>query len=242
MKRFIRRRFPSIVLILLIGIIAILIFCRACQEKPGVEQIAPQPESPQECTPVNAGSQEPEQVTGKLENAVISTDHEPLEEMRPDAEQVKESDVEAEAEPLPCPITESEIEMLAKVLYDESNVLHWYGTKFGMSYTARQAAVAWIAFNRLDAGFADTLAGVLSYPHAFAYHPETEVTAEMYALANDVAARWWAEKNGAEDVGRTITSDYFFFSGDGKENYFRKNYIDDGTIWEWGLKDPYATD
>lgn len=140
----------------------------------------------------------------------------------------------------PCPITQDEIVMLAKTLYAESNVLCWRGDQYGVSYPARQAAVAWIALNRYDAGqFGDTLAEVLSTPYQFAYSPDTEVTAEMLDLASDVVSRWWAEKQGEADVGRTLPSDYYYFHGDGWENYFRKGYADTGVYWDWSLADPY---
>lgn len=146
----------------------------------------------------------------------------------------------AEVTPEPCPITQDEIVMLAKTLYAESNVLSWRGDQFGVSYKARQAAVAWIALNRYDAGqFGDTLAAILSAPYQFAYSPETEVTTEMLDLAADVVSRWWAEKQGEPDVGRTLPADYYFFHGDGRENYFRKDYLDSGVYWDWSLADPY---
>lgn len=145
-----------------------------------------------------------------------------------------------EATPEPCPITQDEIIMLAKTLFAESNVLQWSGDQYGVSYKARQAAVAWIALNRYDSGeFGDTLAEVLSAPYQFAYSPDTEVTTEMLDLASDVVSRWWAEKQGEADVGRTLPADYYFFHGDGLENHFRKEYQDTGVYWNWSLADPY---
>jgi len=139
----------------------------------------------------------------------------------------------------PPPFTEDEIVMLAQTMYAEAAVVRWYGDQFGVSYQARQAAVAWVALNRLDAGgYGDTLAEVLSRPAQFAYSPDAPITAEMMALARDVTDRWWAEKQGETDVGRTLPSDYLFFDGDGKENYFRQEYR--GTDhWDWSLPDPY---
>lgn len=142
--------------------------------------------------------------------------------------------------PEPCPITQDEIVMLAKTLYAESNVLSWRGEQYGVSYRARQAAVAWIALNRYDAGrYGDTLADVLSAPYQFAYSPDTQVTDEMLALASDVVSRWWTEKQGEATVGRTIPADYYYFHGDGRENHFRKEYKDTGVYWDWSLTDPY---
>lgn len=130
------------------------------------------------------------------------------------------------------PWTYEEVEMLAKTIWAEAR---------GVPSTARQAAVAWCALNRLDAGtFGDTLAEVLSKPYQFAYDPASPVTDEFLALADDVLHRWYLEQNGVEDVGRTLPEDYLFFEGDGLENHFRKEYEKTGDTWDWSLPDPYG--
>lgn len=130
------------------------------------------------------------------------------------------------------PWTYEEVEMLAKTIWAEAR---------GVPSTARQAAVAWCALNRLDAGtFGDTLAEVLSKPYQFAYDPASPVTDEFLALADDVLHRWYLEQNGVEGVGRTLPEDYLFFEGDGLENHFRKEYEKTGDTWDWGLPDPYG--
>lgn len=130
------------------------------------------------------------------------------------------------------PWTYEEVEMLAKTIWAEAR---------GVPSTARQAAVAWCALNRLDAGtFGDTLAEVLSKPYQFAYGPASPVTDEFLALADDVLHRWYLEQNGVEGVGRTLPEDYLFFEGDGLENHFRKEYEKTGDTWDWSLPDPYG--
>lgn len=130
------------------------------------------------------------------------------------------------------PWTYEEVEMLAKTIWGEAR---------GVPSTARQAAVAWCALNRLDVGtFGDTLAEVLSKPYQFAYDPASPVTDEFLALADDVLHRWYLEQNGVEDVGRTLPEDYLFFEGDGLENHFRKEYEKTGDTWDWSLPDPYG--
>lgn len=130
------------------------------------------------------------------------------------------------------PWTYEEVEMLAKTIWAEAR---------GVPNTARQAAVAWCALNRLDDGtFGDTLAEVLSKPYQFAYDPASPVTDEFLALADDVLYRWYLEKTGVEDVGRTLPEDYLFFEGDGLENHFRKEYEKTGDTWDWSLPDPYG--
>lgn len=130
------------------------------------------------------------------------------------------------------PWTYEEVEILAKTIWAEAR---------GVPSTARQAAVAWCALNRLDVGtFGDTLAEVLSKPYQFAYDPASPVTDEFLALADDVLHRWYLEQNGVEDVGRTLPEDYLFFEGDGLENHFRKEYEKTGDTWDWSLPDPYG--
>lgn len=150
---------------------------------------------------------------------------------------------EPEEERPECPISEDEIVMLAKVLKRECGGLSSQGTKYGVSYTARQAAVAWCALNRLDdPRYPDTLSGVLTYPGAFAWIPATTPGEDMLWLARDVVDRWWREKCGEADVGRTLAADFFFFAGDGRENRFRNNYAAPFVYWDWPMADPYGED
>lgn len=182
----------------------------------------------------------PQQITGKLETPLLSTVFEVLNPEKEEVSQVKEPAPEP-AEPEPCPVTEEEIVMLAKVLYRECGGLSWNGTKWGVSYKARQAAVAWCAFNRVNSpDYPDTLRGVLTFPNAFAYIEDTPVTDDLLWLARDVVSRWWAEAQGEADVGRTLPENFYFFGGDGRENHFRDNYRAPYTVWDWSLPDPYA--
>lgn len=145
-----------------------------------------------------------------------------------------------EPTPEPCPITYEEIVMLAQAMHEEGQVVYWNGTNFGVSYIARQAGVGWCALNRLDdGGFGDTLAEVLSKPYQFAWCEDAPVTDHFLWLAQDIVDRWWAEKQGATDVGRTLPSNYLFFEGDGRENHFRTEYEKPCEIWDWNIQDPY---
>jgi hypothetical protein len=138
-----------------------------------------------------------------------------------------------------CPITEEEVEMLAKVMQNEAQVVKWNGDKWGVSYKARQAAVAWCVLNRYDSGFGSTLAAIISRPAQFAYDADMQVSDEMMCLAADVVARWWQEKSGVENVGRTLPADYLYFEGNGRENFFCKTFNGD-EVWDWTLPDPYT--
>ncbi len=182
-----------------------------------------------------------QQITSKLENPPISTLSENMTPENEETDQVKEPEAAA-PETEPCPITEEDAVALAKVIYQESEIVFWNGTRYGVSYLARKAAVGWCALNRLDANaYPDTLTGVLTYPNAFAYDENAPVTKENLWLAEDVISRWWREKQGETDVGRTLPPDYYFFHGDGRENHFRREYISNGEYWDWSLPDPYAT-
>lgn len=140
----------------------------------------------------------------------------------------------------PCPITDEEITMLAKVISEEATVIVWNGERWGVTVKARQAAVGWIAYNRLTAGlWGNTLADVLVYPGAFAYRESAALSPEMLDLARDITSRWWSEQQGEENVGRTIPEEYLYFSGDGRENHFRTEYRNTGEYWGWTLPDPY---
>lgn len=129
------------------------------------------------------------------------------------------------------PWTDEEVEMLAKTLWAECR---------GVPSRARQAAVAWCALNRLDAGtYGSTLAEVLSTPAQFAYYESSPVTPDLLELAEDVLNRWYLEITGADDVGRTLPADYLFFDGDGKENHFYQEWRTGSEEWDWSLPDPY---
>ena len=140
-----------------------------------------------------------------------------------------------------CPITEDELVIMAKVLKRECGGLK--GVYGGVSAKARQAAVVWCALNRLDSEdpyYPDTLAGVLTQSGAFAWIPDTYVDTELLDLARDVVGRWWREKNGETDVGRTLPKEYLFFAGRNGENHFRDKYSGNFTYWDWSLADPYT--
>ena len=125
---------------------------------------------------------------------------------------------------------ENDIITLAKVLYNECR---------GIPSDMEKACVGWIACNRVDAEFGNTIYDVLTAPNQFAYWDNTPITEELYDLATDVLTRWNNEKNGIENVGRVLQSDYLWFRGDGKHNYFRNNFSGKYDIWDYSLDNPY---
>lgn len=116
-----------------------------------------------------------------------------------------------------------------------------YGEARGVESKAQQAAVIWCVFNRIDdPRWGDTVVEVCN-PKAFnGYSPSNPVDPELYALALDVYNRWQREKLGDLDSGRVLPSEYVYFNGDGRVNWFRTEYKDSGSYWDWSLPDPYV--
>ena len=100
-----------------------------------------------------------------------------------------------------------------------------------------QSAVVWCILNRVDAGYG-TAYEVITSPNQFAYFREIEPYQDILDLVDDVLHRWYREKNGETNVGRTLPKEYKYFWGDNIHNYFRIN-IKDQVYWDWGLPNPY---
>ena len=126
---------------------------------------------------------------------------------------------------------DKEIKMLAQVVYNEAR---------GVKGTHHKAAVMWCVLNRVDSenGFDNSIAEVLSFPNAFAWWSNTPVEDQFVVLAEDVLTRWLLEKEGFDNVGRVLPSDYYFFHGANGYNHFRKNYSSK-EYWDWSLESPY---
>lgn len=135
-----------------------------------------------------------------------------------------------ETKPIYYHYTEEEIEMLAQLLWSECR---------GVPSTTRQACVAWVVCNRVDSGEYDSISDAITAAGQFAWYSYDPVTVELYWLAQDVLVRWNYEKNGVEDVGRVIPSDYLWFHGEYGENYFRNGYSGNFDVWDYSLPSPY---
>ena len=128
--------------------------------------------------------------------------------------------------PNTCPSWESVLNTAMEAIPDElvaeAALLAW-GEYSGSDYAQRTAPI-WCACNRADA-WGQTLEEVM---HSDAFHgllTEREVPAEWYDLARETLARWELEKMGYIDVGRTLPSEYLYFSGNGVVNVYRTEYI-----------------
>ena len=118
--------------------------------------------------------------------------------------------------PMPSwqPATE-DVEAIARTLYGECR---------GVETVAEQEAVAWVILNRVDAGYADTVLGVVSAPGQFAgYSKEHPLLPELVEVARRVLTMHHREQLG-ERVARVLPSAYLWFSGDGTRNWFRDSY------------------
>ena len=123
---------------------------------------------------------------------------------------------------------EADIDILAKVMLKEAG---------GVKNKMFQAAVAWCILNRVDL-YGCSIYEVVSAPAQFAWNENTIVREDLKELATDVYTRWLLEKEGYENVGRVLPSEYIYFHGDGNINYFRnafRTYI----YWDWSLENPY---
>lgn len=192
---------------------------------------------PEEAPAAPEITKEATQAAGSSSQVVYEESGSGAEPVRLEASAVKEP--AAAEDPLPpSPFTEADVQLLAELMTAEAEVVMWDGYKYGVSPYARIAAVGWTALNRLDQN-GGTLEEIIKAPHQFAWRSGIEAPDWMITLAADILDRYWAEKNGAENVGRTLPAGYTFFHGDGRENYFRQQYEKTGVYWDWSLPDPY---
>jgi hypothetical protein len=158
----------------------------------------------------------------------------------PELSQVNETPTGWTQNPRPTPtptaealFTEADIVAIAQTIYGEAGVVR---------SDMRRAAVAWVILNRVDSDnpyYPNTILEVIEQRGQFNGYLENHAVAEnYYDLALDVLTRWEREKNGRGDVGRVIPKNYLFFTGDGKENYFTREWRDKDN-WGWTLPNPY---
>lgn len=127
-----------------------------------------------------------------------------------------------------------EAKMMAKCLWGECR---------GIESTMERAAVAWTILNRVDdARYPDTIPEVIGQANQFTgYKWDNPVDDELLDLSMDVICRWYREKDGEENVGRVLPSNYVYFAGRNGRNYFGDTWPITGT-WDWSLEDPYIVE
>ena len=129
--------------------------------------------------------------------------------------------------------SQAEVEAISKTVYGEAMVT---GSDEEMS------AVVWCILNRVDSQiYPDSIIGVITqYKQFHGYHEDNPVDAGIETLVLDVLGRWEAEKQGQENVGRTLPTEYLFFWGDGWHNHFTTKF-QGGDEWDLSLPNPYDT-
>lgn len=119
------------------------------------------------------------------------------------------------------------------------------GEAGGIWSLTEQACVMWVVLNRVDAGYGDTIAEVITAPYQFYYISSFGTTddygRDLIWLAEDVISRWEREKAGETDVDRVLPAEYLYFGGDGYHNYFRTTYEFGNGRWHYELPSPYES-
>ncbi len=124
-------------------------------------------------------------------------------------------------------ISEEEELRLAKMVYGEDR----------QNSLMERSATIWCAFNRADA-WEKSISSVVVTNQFHGYFPSQKSPEWAVELVRDVALRYGLEGLGYEDVGRTLPSDYLYFSGSGGSNRFRSTYSSK-SYWDWDAVDPY---
>lgn len=107
--------------------------------------------------------------------------------------------------------------------------------------TREQSMVAWCILNRWDTQrYGSTLHDVIWARAQFAHSRKTvsDNGTDLLWLAQDVLTRWYREKHGEQNVGRTLPEGYCFYYGNGKHNLFRTKNSGAGA-YDFGLENPY---
>lgn len=101
--------------------------------------------------------------------------------------------------------------------------------------------VAWCILNRYDTQrFGSTMSQVIWAKSQFAHSNRTvsDDGTDLIWLAQDVLSRWYRERHGEENVGRTLPKGFCYYYGNGKHNLFRTKNGGAGS-YDFGLGNPY---
>lgn len=125
--------------------------------------------------------------------------------------------------------------MMAKVMYCEAK---------GIGDKRELSMICWTILNRLDSGrFGGSISAIITSPRQFAYRASAPTVnqcgVDLLALSQDVLSRWYREKQGETEVGRTLPPGYCYYKGDGKHNYFQLTNNGKKCLWFEGYGDPY---
>ncbi|MBQ9017879.1 hypothetical protein IJ118_02335 [Candidatus Saccharibacteria bacterium] len=116
-------------------------------------------------------------------------------------------------------------QMMAQILFSEAECV---------VSDAERSMCIWTMFDRDDSGiawFGGSLEQILTKPGQYEYHPEVPVTERNLALVNDVAGRWYLERCGATDVGRTLPAHICFFETAAEAGWHNQFYWLENGVW-----------
>lgn len=124
---------------------------------------------------------------------------------------------------------------MAKVVYCEAK---------GIGDKRELSMICWTILNRYDSGkYGGSIYAIITARNQFAYRANAPTVnqkgVDLLELAQDVLSRWYREKQGETEVGRTLPPGYCFYYGDGKHNYFRTSDRGKGSLWFEGYGNPY---
>jgi len=160
--------------------------------------------------PYNASSPAPAMTAERTESITAT------ETVIPTTEKIQEPqvyDVIPDPEPT-LPFTEREAEILAKTVWGEAR---------GLS-TEEQRLVIWTVLQRVDDNrWGNTIEAVITAPRQFnGYRERNPVTPEIHALVVQELTDWHNGENPPTHELFAPNAPYFFFDGDGKNNWFRE--------------------
>lgn len=127
---------------------------------------------------------------------------------------------------------------------NQSNIKAIAGTMYAEArgLDARECSmIAWCILNRYDTQrFGSSLHSVIWAKSQFAHSTRTvsDSGIDLVWLATDVLSRWYREKQGETEVGRTLPQGYCFYYGNGHHNLFRMKNSGFGS-YNFGLSNPY---
>lgn len=130
--------------------------------------------------------------------------------------------------------SEDDIRNMAKMVYGESKNVPTLDTIYGERSNQYQNACAmYTVLNRVDAGYGDISTVIKAKNQFIGYRVSNPVDWRLYDLAQKVIEDW---ATGEEKL-RVLPSEYLFFGGDGKYNYFKTK---GGTKYDWHIPDPFV--
>ena len=129
--------------------------------------------------------------------------------------------------------SEDDIRNMAKMAYGESMNVPTLDTIYGeRSNQYQNACTMYAVLNRVDAGYGGISTVIRAKNQFVGYNAANPVDWRLYNLAQRVIEDW---ATGEEKL-RVLPSEYLYFGGDGKYNYFRTK---DGVKYDWHIPDPF---